>query len=1051
MKWKMRLGILVVLMFVIASITPMVTTVVAPPPDPKTVWGVVNQNATGVRAYNADPAKNGDVSVYIQNRTDEGPDMDIMKYHVALGDFYQSPIEDTFTTWSPGDPCLVVVDVEDGDTGSGDRAGYVAYMYDVLDAFDPQQFSDTELRKIPVPQIGINGTSFINISWAPLDDPLGLIAGFTVYRSDDNITWNPAGGDEANPITDPFYNDTNVAAGTQYYYALKVVFAGTPFNHENMYYGEGSLIMESKVSLLDTDMLIIEFLGTGIEVTMETIGILESVGPVVAQGYNLTSGTPTGSVDCTWSVDDILLGEVNPTDGTQSTFTAYDLGGIVQVTAENTTLGLIDTFNVTIIDATVDYILLTYTNGTEITDLTTWNIGDPLDIEARGYNNSGPTYIGLVEVDWSVIGGGHFYGVDLADATTFHTGIDEEVVQITGENGTMGVIDTFTLDIQWGVPLSMDEIRIVDDGGNNITDDLNIGDTIEIYAAGFNMTTGDLLQFVEVVWDVTVGEGSVNITTGTMTYFTAGLLGESVTIEGDNTTLSLTGILILTVTTPTADYIVITDSPDGNELVSVTLGTKGSVVAYASGYNNTGDTYAGLVDVTWSKTDPSSLGTLNNASGTSTKFTGADNGEGTVTISADDGDGHTDDFTVDLFEFSLDEIKITDAPDGNEVDSVALNVGGTVTLYASGYNTTGGMFYVDLVSVDWTLVDALGTFSDASGTSTTLTAGNDGGSTQLKGENTGLVVSDTIALTINPPTVDTIEIRDAIDNGGDAVTAVTFILGNFTSLKVWCAGYNTTADYIGEVSASWSLDVTTIGSIYITSGTFTTFTASAVGTGVLTADVSGVTDTVDITVDPEVDITAPTIPEDLSASATGAAEKTLMLSWTANIDDTVHYNIYRSDSATGTFEKINTAPITDTTYTDTGLEYDTTYYYKITAVDEADNESPRSASVSGTTAAEPPDGDGDGDGDDEFPVMLLVIFLIIIIVLVLLFLMMKKKPAEAPPEEKAEEPPVEEEPEPEEEEPSEEEPAEEEETPPPEDEGEEAPTDEGDEEKPPEE
>ncbi|KRF41857.1 LamG-like jellyroll fold domain-containing protein [Paenibacillus sp. Soil787] len=66
----------------------------------------------------------------------------------------------------------------------------------------------------------------------------------------------------------------------------------------------------------------------------------------------------------------------------------------------------------------------------------------------------------------------------------------------------------------------------------------------------------------------------------------------------------------------------------------------------------------------------------------------------------------------------------------------------------------------------------------------------------------------------------------------------------------------------------------------------------------------------------------------LTATAAGAG--TINLSWTA-VTGALGYNIYRSTDANGTFTKINSAPITAASYSDTGLNPNTIYYYQVGA------------------------------------------------------------------------------------------------------------------------
>jgi fibronectin type 3 domain-containing protein len=64
------------------------------------------------------------------------------------------------------------------------------------------------------------------------------------------------------------------------------------------------------------------------------------------------------------------------------------------------------------------------------------------------------------------------------------------------------------------------------------------------------------------------------------------------------------------------------------------------------------------------------------------------------------------------------------------------------------------------------------------------------------------------------------------------------------------------------------------------------------------------------------------------------------LSWTASTStDVIGYNVYRSASPSGPFERLNSALVSGTTYTDYTVTSGATYYYAVTAVDSSGGES----------------------------------------------------------------------------------------------------------------
>ena len=99
-----------------------------------------------------------------------------------------------------------------------------------------------------------------------------------------------------------------------------------------------------------------------------------------------------------------------------------------------------------------------------------------------------------------------------------------------------------------------------------------------------------------------------------------------------------------------------------------------------------------------------------------------------------------------------------------------------------------------------------------------------------------------------------------------------------------------------------------------------------------------------------LDTTPPTAPTGLVATA---GDGSVSLDWADNTEpDLSSYNVKRSTAAGGPYTQI-AAGIGVSAYTDTGLTNGTTYYYVVTAVDTADNESGASNEASATPVAPP--------------------------------------------------------------------------------------------------
>lgn len=98
----------------------------------------------------------------------------------------------------------------------------------------------------------------------------------------------------------------------------------------------------------------------------------------------------------------------------------------------------------------------------------------------------------------------------------------------------------------------------------------------------------------------------------------------------------------------------------------------------------------------------------------------------------------------------------------------------------------------------------------------------------------------------------------------------------------------------------------------------------------------------------------PAVPSGLTATAISSSQ--IDLSWTAAANAT-GYNIYRANAAyvaTSLANKITAAPITGTTYNDTGLTAGTTYYYRVATVNSTSaSQSMPTPDASATTMAGP--------------------------------------------------------------------------------------------------
>jgi fibronectin type 3 domain-containing protein len=87
-------------------------------------------------------------------------------------------------------------------------------------------------------------------------------------------------------------------------------------------------------------------------------------------------------------------------------------------------------------------------------------------------------------------------------------------------------------------------------------------------------------------------------------------------------------------------------------------------------------------------------------------------------------------------------------------------------------------------------------------------------------------------------------------------------------------------------------------------------------------------------------------------TATAQSSSSIRVSW-YSVSGVANYNVYRSTSPSGTYSLV-AASLTGTSYTDTGLSPNTTYYYAVKSVNSAGVESDFSSYTYATTSSPPP-------------------------------------------------------------------------------------------------
>jgi hypothetical protein len=607
-----------------------------------------------------------------------------------------------------------------------------------------------------------------------------------------------------------------------------------------------------------------------------------------------------------------------------------------------------------------------------------------------GWNNSLNQFAGLVPADWSVDNGivGDVTPAVSSDSTTF-SAIGPGTCKVTAFNTPYPSNETGPLTVSTE---GIDRIII------SQTPDLSSGwigdqyytvtDVDTFYACGWNDTNSQFVDLVDVTWftsDALVGDITPLPTSTTFTAKGDGTCFVTATsgLYGSNETG------VLTVTSDVVDRIFISLSDDGSlDWFGDQIYPEGDTVTlYSCGWNDTSNVFVKLVDAKWIS-DNTAVGGVSPDNGKSTSFSALS--AGTCKVTANNLN-YTLNSTgiLTVFALEIDSIIISRSSDGTGggVEDKTYSVEEIDIFYALGWNSTYNQF-VNQVTATWTSseplvgsVDALGLWTNFSALKVT------GDSTCfITAEYTGITGS-TGTLTVLAPKVDELIIRDAPNNGGSALDTATFSINDLGTYYV--AGYNDTAGYIGDISdAAWSVSGG-IGTVDPALGNSTTFTATSAGSGKIMVTYNGIlgesgTLTVEDVINNNIPPSKPGQP-----TLTVIGKEKIEITWSANSESNIkNYIVQRSDSPDGPWTNFTLSNDT-LSYSDSGLKSDTTYYYRVIAVNDNDLASDPSDSVSATTQK------GEVTDGDDFPWVLVILLIVIILVVLFLFLFFFKKKNES--------------------------------------------------------
>ncbi len=381
---------------------------------------------------------------------------------------------------------------------------------------------------------------------------------------------------------------------------------------------------------------------------------------------------------------------------------------------------------------------------------------------------------------------------------------------------------------------TIDFIALTDSpGGNTLTTVvLVVGGQVKAYASGYNSTFG-YQGLVNVDWSEGGGLGFFNNLTGTSTTFTATTSGWT-TVTGENASMFVSDDFDINITSLTIDYVMITDTPGGTELIGGVVATGHQEWGYCSAYNLTAG-YITTVDAGWVAMG----GTSYLLGSTPSDYNGIDVGtEGaTVWLNASYM-GKTDSVQYNVFPPTVDYIEITNTPGGLPLSGGTVSPGFQEWGHCSAYNYTAG--YIGVVSADWYVS---GAGASLLGPTPNTTNGIDVGMIEwyvwFNASYMGL--TDSVLYEVSNMTVDYIEIT--YSPGGSPLSGGNVLEG----YQQWgyCSVYNSSGGYISLGSADWTVEG---GSATLLGGTPSA--SNGIGVGTISSSVwlnatfSGFTDSV---------------------------------------------------------------------------------------------------------------------------------------------------------------------------------------------------------------
>ncbi|NOY79003.1 MAG: hypothetical protein GXO76_14165 [Calditrichaeota bacterium] len=539
-------------------------------------------------------------------------------------------------------------------------------------------------------------------------------------------------------------------------------------------------------------------------------------------------------VSVSWSVSG-GIGTVSPATGTNTVFNPTTVGSGT-VSADDGSGHTDDTGTITVTAGALASLQIRDSAGGagSVVGNYLMTTDQSLTVYAAGYDADG-NYISDQSVTWSSTGLTPSLSGTATSSTFSPTATGSGT--ITATSGSLSA-HTGAITVSAG---ALAAIKIRDEAGGGGSEvgavSMTTDDSRTFYAAGYD-AEGNYKEDISVTWASTGNLSPAVSSTGTSVTFSPDSANRSGTITADAGSGITDATGTISVSVGALKYVKIVAGATGNgaEYTTGTFSPGDQQTFHAAGYDADGN-YIADESVAWSLTG--SIGSLSDATGTSTVFTATTVGQGSITAdhatALDDATG-----TLTVVEGNLDHIVIRDAPGGagNVVGNVNLTADQSITLYAAGYDAADN--YLGDYSATWSLASGnLAPVPSGSASSFTFNPTTAPASGVIQASYNAITdVTGTISVSVGA--LAKVQIRTAANGGGVEVTTHTMTTDE--TFTVWAAGYDADDNFIADTTVSWTS--TGLTPALSSSGRSVTLDPTAPGTATVTATEpnSGLTD-----------------------------------------------------------------------------------------------------------------------------------------------------------------------------------------------------------------